>query len=99
MNFFCDMTALTAKQRDRHGVLAKALRPKVIEFKELENGYSAIFPLNFDNELTEFGQLEKLCCPFFETQLSSQENMSVLTITGEGDIKPFIRAEFGISQF
>ena len=94
--FACDMNALTPDQRRRHGELAMMLRPAVIEFVELPNGYSAKFRSNMDHEIAEFCKLELDCCPFFDLQLSLEKGTSVLSITGPGEIKPFIRAEFGI---
>lgn len=41
--YVCNMDALTAEQRSRHNVLAKQIRPVVIEIKELPDGYAARF--------------------------------------------------------
>lgn len=94
--FACDMNALSPDQRRRHGELAAALRPAVAEIVELPHGYTARFSSNIDQEVAEFCELELLCCPFFELELSRYGDASELSITGPGDIKPFIRAEFGI---
>ena len=94
--FYCDMNALTPDQRRRHGELAAVLRPAVDDFRELSNGYEARLSADLSAELSEFCRLELLCCPFFRLEIIQREGASVLSITGEGDIKPFIRAEFGI---
>jgi hypothetical protein len=94
--FVCDMNALTPDQRQRHGELAKILRPAVVQFVELPTGYAAKFDSNLDCVISEFCNLELLCCPFFSLELAQDECNSVLTITGHGEIKPFIRIEFGI---
>jgi len=94
--FVCDINALNPDQRRRHGVLAKILRSAVVQFVELPNGYAAKFGSNLDQEISEFCNLELLCCPFFSLELAQDECNSVLTITGHGEIKPFIRTEFGI---
>ena len=102
--FFCDLDALTAGQRERHRALAEKLRPLVNEFQELPNGYAALFisAENIEAEIQDFLFLEKLCCPFFTLQLQvgmsdeSQNQTYTVRITGPGDIKPFIRAEFRI---
>jgi hypothetical protein len=94
--FACDMNALTPDQRRRHGELAMMLRPAVVEFIELPNGYAARVSAGMDPEITEFCRLERLCCPFFDLDLQQDDGASLLSITGPGDIKPFIRAEFGI---
>lgn len=104
--FSCDLSVLTAQQRHRHGELSKKLRPMVVEFQELSNGYAAVITSSerLDSEIEEFMVLEMLCCPFFtlklqvENRSENEDRMYNLEITGPGDIKPFIRAEFGISQ-
>jgi len=105
-SFSCDLGVLTAQQRHRHGELSKKLRPMVIVFRELSNGYAAVIrsPERLDAEIEEFMVLERLCCPFFtlklqiENRRENEDRMYNLEITGPGDIKPFIQAEFGISQ-
>lgn len=104
-SYFCDLDALTPQQRRRHGELARQLRPLVAEFRELTDGYAAELRSPHDVEATieEFVTLERLCCPFFELVLDSEnrseaERIYILSITGPGDIKPFIRAEFGIPE-
>ena len=102
--FFCDLGALTIHQRQRHGELAKKLRPLVVEFEELSNGYavSVRSVQSVEADLEEFMTLERLCCPFFtlslefENRNEIEERTYVLKITGRGEIKPFIREEFGI---
>ena len=101
--FFCDLDALTPQQRERHRELAQTLRPQVSEFRELTDGYAAEFRSSHDLEsrIEEFLILEKLCCPFFELRMvvingDAAEPVCVVNITGPGDIKPFIRVEFGI---
>ena len=94
--FACDMNALSPEQRQRHSELAGELRPAVAEIIELPNGYVARFGTNLDEQIAEFCALEILCCPFFELECSQYEGASSLSITGPGDIKPFIRVEFGI---
>jgi len=104
--FFCDFGALTIQQRQRHGELAKKLRPLIIEFEELTNGYAAkLGSVQFvKSDIEEFMTLERLCCPFFTLTLeieNREENKGrsyVLKITGRGEIKPFIRGEFGIPE-
>ncbi len=101
-HFVCDMNALTKEQRTRHQELAKQLRPAVSEFVELPNGYEAKFESGRDLELeiVEFIKLELLCCPFFTLELvaSTDGKPTLLRVTGQNEIKPFIRAEFGISE-
>lgn len=94
--FACDMTALNAQQRRRHGELAARLRPKLARIIELDDGYRLRLKSEMGDDLAEFARLESLCCPFFKLQVSNHHGSSELSVTGPGDIKPFIRAEFGI---
>ena len=104
--FFCDLGALTIQQRQRHDELARKLRPLVVDFDELSNGYAVkVRSVQLvESDIEEFMTLEKLCCPFFTLTLefeNSDENKErtyVLKITGRGEIKPFIRGEFGIPE-
>ena len=52
----CDMQALSKEQRSRHGELANRIRPAVIEFIELPDGYSARFEATPERvlEIAEF---------------------------------------------
>ena len=100
--FICDLAAMTAEQRTRYHALGRQLRPGVLEFKELPNGYAARFPLQAEMLLlvAEFITLERLCCPFFTLGLEVEKERWPLwlKITGRRGIKPFIRAEFGIQE-
>ena len=101
--YYCNMEALTPQQRLRHRELATMLRSLVSGFNELENGYTAVIhsPDNQGSYIEEFMVLEQLCCPFFNLsydKITESKAGAVLTITGPGDIKPFIRSEFGITE-
>ena len=104
--FFCDLAALTPQQRQRHRALSEQLRPFVYKFQELPNGYAALIKssTSLESEINEFLVLEKLCCPFFTLKLDLEASDADsghkyrVHITGPGDIKPFIRAEFRIPQ-
>lgn len=98
--FLCDMAAMNAEQRARHHALALQLRPAVLEFKELPDGYAARLPTEPETilALAEFITLERLCCPCFTLAIEAEcEHGPVwLKITGREGAKPFIRAEFRI---
>ncbi len=98
VTLFCDLSALTSAQRQRHRELALQLRPRVARFVELADGYRARFDGNVDESLAEFCELEQLCCPFFSLKRRGDGAASELEVTGPGDVKPFIRAEFGIAD-
>jgi hypothetical protein len=98
--FFCDMNAMTPEQRSRHHALAVQLRPAVLEFKELPDGYAARLPAETVTllALAEFITLERLCCPCFTLAIEAEREHGPmwLKITGREGVKPFIRAEFRI---
>jgi hypothetical protein len=100
--FACDMSALTSEERARHHALAQKLRPAVLEFTELPDGYAARLPSDPAMVLcaAEFITLERLCCPFFTLALEVENDRGPLwmRITGREGIKPFIRAEFSIGS-
>jgi hypothetical protein len=63
--FACDMNALGAEQRQRHGELLSKLNAAQKEVRELPDGYSIRFealPQLF-RELAEFAVYERSCCP------------------------------------
>jgi hypothetical protein len=97
--FFCDMTALSNKQRARHHELAALLQTSLAAIRELPDGYNFEFPWSRDtySTLAEMTPLEHACCPFFDISLriESESNKLCLRLTGREGIKPFIRAEFG----
>ena len=98
--FLCDMSARRPEQRARHHALAVELRPRILAFDELSEGYAARFATDPATvlRLAEFVTLERLCCPFFDLgiTLARDDGPLLLTITGRDGVKPFIRAEFGI---
>ena len=99
--FVCDMTALTASQRERHHALARQLRGAVLEIRELPDGYAARVAMEptMVLVLAEFITLERLCCPCFTLGLEAERDGGPLwlRVTGREGVKPFIRAEFGIA--
>jgi hypothetical protein len=95
---FCDLTKLTAADRERLGEVTRrlaALRPAIVE---LAAGYA----LAFDGEpatyalIAEWLGYERLCCGFLEMQMTSIADAGaiVVSLTGAGDAKAFVRAEF-----
>lgn len=98
--FFCDMTAMTADQRARHGILSEQLRRAVKEIQELPEGYAARFQMepSMLSLLADFITLERLCCPCFTLALEAEREHGPLwlKVPGREGVKPFIRAEFRI---
>ena len=79
--------------------MAKKMRPLVVDFEELSNGYAAkVRSVQLvGSDMEEFMTLERLCCPFLtltldiENRYENEERTYVLKITGRGEIKSFIR--------
>jgi hypothetical protein len=97
--FACDMTALTAEQRQSHKELGKALHSSLLGMHELADGYEFEFApdrVNFQ-ALAELTQLEHACCPFFDISIRLEGEGRKLwwRLAGREGVKPFIRAEFG----
>jgi|HigsolmetaAR201D_1030396.scaffolds.fasta_scaffold25274_1 hypothetical protein len=98
-SFYCDMTALSPQERASHQErLALLFGQLVREKKELANGFAFRFEGQEYTQLAEFIRFERKCCPFlsFELELAPHNGPVWLHLTGLGDIKPFLEAEFGL---
>lgn len=96
----CDMSALDAAERDEHARLAGQLRGAVAGVNELPDGYAFVLPHapGALRAAAAFVALERRCCPFLTFTLEVPTGLPtfVLATTGEGEIKPFLREEFGL---
>ena len=94
----CKLT--TAELRERKETVLKSLKNKVIQKKELENGYAFEFPGTDEilDELTEFIKTERACCDFFVFGLSirGDKNEAWLELTGPEGAKDFISTELDL---
>jgi len=96
----CDLAALTAEQRERQRDLRRLLLADVEEVVELEDGYA--FRHSSDRAVllavAEFVANERLCCPFFEFEITvgSAGEPVWLRMTGEGEAKRFLETEVGV---
>jgi hypothetical protein len=100
--FACDMNALSAAQRQRHGELLGKVSAAQQEVRELPDGYSIRFeaqPQIFQ-ELAEFVIYERLCCPFFDLELIVEREKGPLWLRmrGRTGVKEFIRSELNLTQ-
>jgi len=91
----CDMTAITADQRDSHLAASRELFSQIRETRELSNGYEFHFDPNLLKKLADFVALEKLCCPFlnFVIEIEAENGPVWLRLTGREGVKAFIREE------
>jgi len=94
----CKLT--TPELQNRKATVLASLKSKIIETKELKDGYAFKFPGNDEilDELTEFIKTERACCDFFTFGLSVSGDKSEtwLQITGEEGAKGFITTELGL---
>jgi hypothetical protein len=97
--FACDRLALTPALRHRHfDELGPLLRTKVLGARSDPDGYSFRFPNDWATyaALTEWMNGERLCCPFFDFDLSlAREHGQIwMKLSGRPGTKDFIRSDF-----
>ncbi|MCY7375621.1 MAG: hypothetical protein LH472_06575 [Pyrinomonadaceae bacterium] len=70
--FACNMNALDKTQRGRYNTITQTLKDARQELQELADGYA--FRFKAESQLildaAEFIVYERLCCPFFDFELS-----------------------------
>lgn len=98
-------TALTCKLmpeelRIRKETVLRSLKEKILEKKELQNGYAFRFAGTDENldELMTFIKSERECCDFFIFNLSISGDKSEiwLALTGVEGSKDFVTEELGL---
>jgi hypothetical protein len=99
--FACDRLALTPAQRHRHfDVLGPFLRTKVLGVRAAPDGYTFRFPNDWATyaALTDWMNGERLCCPFFDFDLSvTREHGEIwMKLSGRQGTKDFIRSDFAL---
>lgn len=95
--------ALTCKltgpelQKRKATVIAE-LKTLVLDRKELEYGYVYKFEGTDQNldKLNDFIKTERMCCEFFKFQLTIEEDVATLAITGPDGAKGFLEDEVGL---
>ena len=96
--FYCDKGALSPAERTRHfDVLGPALVAKRQGVRELPDGYEIQFASDTQTfqDLAEFVEAERRCCPFFEITLRMTPEQGPLWVrfTGRPGTKQFIEAD------
>jgi hypothetical protein len=97
-SFLCHLNVLNDSQKDRYIELTRILNQSRQSVKELDDGYA--FRFKAESQLildaAEFIVYERLCCPFFNFELTveSDTDRMWLNLRGQNGIKEFIRAEF-----
>ena len=95
----CDMSALTADQRERQGVLGRQLSEGALEIRELGDGYAFAHPPDAGAlaMMAEFVANERLCCPFFGFEISvGGDGPAWLKVKAQGEAKGVLEAELGV---
>lgn len=100
--FACNMNALDKRQRKRYDRITRTLKDARQELRELEDGYAFRFKAESQMILdaAEFIVYERLCCPFFDFELSVEnaDGSLWLRLRGQDSVKEFIRSEFSIER-
>jgi hypothetical protein len=99
-SFYCNLKALSVKERARHMQLTYVIERARIETVELANGFAFRFQDGTVSigELAEWVSAERKCCPFldFEIELQGNNGPLWLKLRGKDGVKTFMRSEFGI---
>ncbi|HEX2787601.1 MAG TPA: hypothetical protein VHP32_06815 [Ignavibacteria bacterium] len=94
----CKLTS--AELQKRKETILISLKTKLLEKKELQNGFAFKFAGTDEmlDELTEFIKTERECCGFFNFNLlvSGDKNETWLELTGTEGAKEFISSELGL---
>jgi hypothetical protein len=98
--FACNLSALTAPERDAYRKLSQQLLHAVRERRELGDGSAFRLPSGSLLTAAEWASFERRCCPFFtfEIETAGSDGPLWLRLTGREGAKAFIRVEFGIED-
>lgn len=99
-NFYCNLKALSTKERARHMLLTLEIERARVETIELGNGFAFRFQDGDVSlaDLAEWVSAERKCCPFFDFEIEQQADSGPLwlKLRGKEGVKTFMRSEFGI---
>jgi hypothetical protein len=97
----CDLSALSAEQRERRQALAAQIRRAAEEVVELADGFAFLLPAEPEPCLTiaEFITLERRCCPFirFVLEVEPESGPIWLRMTGRERVKQFLRDQLALT--
>ena len=98
--FYCNLKALSMKERARHMQLTYEIERGRVETVEMANGFAFRFQDGTISlaELAEWVSAGRKCCPFFDFEIELQGNNGPLwlKLRGKDGVKAFMRSEFGI---
>jgi hypothetical protein len=96
-SFACDIGAIPPEMRSSHTKLTQAIIQAVEEKRALPNGYAFRLASGkiTGEQLVEWIDLEKKCCPFFgfEIHWGKDNGPLSLHLTGDDGVKAFIKSE------
>lgn len=99
-NFYCNLKALSTKERARHVLLTLEIERARVETIELANGFAFRFQDGTVSlaDLAEWVSAERKCCPFFDFEIELQANNGPLwlKLRGKDGVKAFMQSEFGL---
>ncbi len=99
-NFYCNLKALSTKERARHVLLTLEIERARVETIELANGFAFRFQDGTVSlaDLAEWVSAERKCCPFFdfEIELQADNGPLWLKLRGKDGVKTFMHSEFGL---
>ena len=89
----CKLT--TPEFQKRKATVIADVKSLVLERKELEDGYSYKFEGKDEilDKLNDFIKTERMCCDFLTFQVTVEENIVLLQITGPNGAKEFLKDE------
>ena len=94
----CNLGAFSPAQLERHASLLARLSAEVVGTEELPDGFAFEFTSDpgLVADVAEWIALERSCCPFlkFDIALAPERGRLRLRLTGSGQVKEFLRAEF-----
>ena len=95
----CDLNAIPAEYRATHILTAQQLFALAPRVSEIENGVELVLPGDEETfvHTAQFIAHERECCPFFTFTLEAKpgEALFQLRLTGEGQVKELLLAQFG----
>ena len=99
-NFYCNLKALSTKERARHALLTLEIERARVETIELANGFAFRFQDGAVSlaDFAEWVSAERKCCPFFdfEIELQADNGPLWLKLRGKDGVKAFMQSEFGL---
>lgn len=89
----CKLT--TPELQNRKATVIAGLKSLLKNKVELDNGFSYTFESSDQNldRINDFIKTERLCCDFFNFQLTVDQELAILNVTGPSGAKEFLQKE------